>query len=177
MNPVERIEKWFRQRQKEKLAQEFENLKDEILTKAAGKVIDDLLYLLLKAMSILFVIDKEFRENIKEFSGSYVIRSEDNMVDVSAVFKKVRILFSKTDGMEVKDDVIENPTTTVSFKDGKAMAEFMLAGNPDVIAGMLNNQLNVSGNLNYLFKFIYMLRLIPERLGVQDFATMLNQRS
>jgi len=76
--------------------------------------------------------------------------------------------------MEVKDFIVENPTTTVIFKDGKAMADFLLAGNPDVIEGMLNNQLSVSGNLNYLFKFVYLLWLIPELLGINNFKEMLD---
>ncbi|HRF91515.1 MAG TPA: hypothetical protein PLF65_12010, partial [Desulfobacter postgatei] len=89
------------------------------------------------------------------------------------VFKKIPVFFSKKDGMEVKRFVVDNPTTTVTFKDGKAMAEFLLAGNPDVIVGMLNNQLSVSGNLNYLFRFVYLLWLIPEILGINDFKELL----
>ena len=150
-------------------------LKEEIEAEIAGGVMDKLLFLLLNAMSLLFVINKEFRKNIKDFKGSYVIRSEDKTIDVSAVFKKVRVLLNEIDGMEVKDHAIENPTIQVTFKNGKAMADFLLSGKPDVIVGMLDNQLSVSGNLNYLFKFVYMVLLIPELLGIKDFQKLVTK--
>ncbi len=152
----------------------LKTLKAEVETKAAGEALDKLLYVLLNAMGLLFLSNKEYRKNIKDFSGSIVICSEDKKIDVSAVFKKINVFFTKKDGMEVKDTIVDNPTTTVTFKDGKAMAQFLLSGNPDVIVGMLNKQLSVSGNLNYLFKFVYLLWLIPELLGLKDFKELLS---
>jgi hypothetical protein len=155
----------------------IESLKIDIENEVTGEVLDNLLYLLLNTMSLLFLINKDYRKNIKDFTATYVICSEDKKIDVSAIFKKIPAFFTKKDGMEVKDTIAENPTTTVMFKDGKAMANFLLAGNPDVIAGMLNNQLTVSGNVNYLFKFIYLLMLIPELLGINDFKQLLKHNS
>jgi hypothetical protein len=152
----------------------LKNLRIDIENEAAGDALDKLLFLLLKAMGLLFLINKDYRKNIKDFTGSYVICSSDEKIDVSAVFKKIPVFFSQKDGMEVKDKKIENPTTTITFKDGRAMADFLLSGNTDVIAGMLNNQLSVSGNLNYLFKFVYLLWLIPELLGINDFKALLS---
>ncbi len=151
----------------------LQNLKVDIETQAAGQAMDKLLFVLLNAMGLLFLTNREYRKNIKDFTGSIVICSEDKTIDVSAVFKKIHVFFTKKDGMEVKDTIVDNPTTTVTFRDGKAMADFLLAGSPDVIEGMLNNQLSVSGNLNYLFKFVYLLWLIPELLGINDFKEMI----
>lgn len=173
MNMFDKVENSFMERRMDELGEKLEALKQDIEVKAAGEMLDEVLYAALKAMSMLLFVDEEYRRNIKDFSATYVIRSKDKRIDVSAIFKKVRVLFSKVDGMVVEDKVVDNPTSTVTFRDGKAMAEFLLAGNPDVISGMLNNQLEVSGNLNYLFKFVYMLRLIPERLGINDFQKML----
>jgi hypothetical protein len=156
---------------------QLENLKTDIETAAAGDVLDKLLFLLLNAMGLLFLINKDYRKNIKDFTGSFVICSSDKKIDVSAVFKKIDVFFTQKDGMEVKDTIVDNATTTVTFKDGKAMADFLLSGNTDVIAGMLNNQLSVSGNLNYLFKFVYLLWLIPELLGINDFKELLSHPS
>ncbi len=153
----------------------LKRLKRAIEKEITGDVLDKLLFLLLKAMSLLFIVDKEYRKNIEDFRATYVICSEDKKIDVSAVFKKITVpFFTREDGMTVKDTIVENPTTTVTFKDGKAMVEFLLSASPDVIAGMLNNQLSVSGNLNYLFKFVYLLWLIPERLGINDFKEVLS---
>ncbi len=174
MNFIERINSRTREIQLELIKERLEKYKADIETKAAGEALDKLLVVLLNAMGLLFLTSREYRKNIKDFSGSIAIRSEDKTIDVSAVFKKIPVFFTEKDGMEVKDTVVDNPTTTVTFRDGKAMAEFLLAGNPDVIAGMLDNQLSVSGNLNYLFKFVYLLWLIPELLGINDFKEMLS---
>ncbi|MBT3233116.1 MAG: hypothetical protein HN356_09900 [Calditrichaeota bacterium] len=144
-----------------------------IKTEVTGDVLDNLLYLMLNAMSMLFIINDDYRKNIKDFTGTYVICSKDNMIDVSVKFKKVRVLGFEQDGMKVKDTIIDNPTSMVTFKDGKSMADFLLSGNPDVFVGMLNNQLSVSGNLNYLFKFVYLLQLIPDLLGIDEFQKLL----
>ncbi len=152
-------------------------LKTDIETAAAGDVLDKLLFLLLNAMGLLFLINKDYRKNIKDFTGSYVICSSDKKIDVSVIFKKIDVFFTQKDGMEVKDSIVDHATTTVTFKDGKAMGDFLLSGNTDVIAGMLNNQLSVSGNLNYLFKFVYLLWLIPELLGINDFKELLRHPS
>ena len=163
--------------QKTLIQKELKRLKADIEAEVAGEALDKLLYLLLKAMGLLFIVNKEYRKNIKDFTATYVICSEDKKIDVSAIFKKSNGIFSKKDGMAVKDTIVENPTTTVTFRDGKAMAGFLLSGNPDVIAGMLDNQLSVSGNLNYLFKFVYLLWLIPELLGINDFKELLSHQA
>jgi hypothetical protein len=163
--------------QKKLIKKELKTLKADIETQVAGEALDKLLFLMLKAMGLLFLVDKEYRKNIKDFTATYVICSRDKKIDVSAIFKKIPGFFSEKDGMEVKDVIVDNPTTTVTFRDGKAMAEFLLSGNPDVIAGMLDNQLSVSGNLNYLFKFVYLLWLIPELLGINDFKERLSHQS
>ena len=174
MGIIERFNQWREKRKKMQSEKELNRLKTSIEIYLAGEMLDKALYAILKAMKLLFLVNKEYRNNIKDFNATYVIQSEDGRVDVTAVFKKVRFLFKEIDGMDVKDTAISNPTTVVTFKDGKAMANFLLSENPDVIEGMLDNQLSVSGNLNYLFKFIYLLWLIPELLGINDFKTLLS---
>lgn len=173
MDFIQRLGNHAQEMQLSLIEDRLKSLKTDIETNAAGEALDKLLVVLLNAMGLLFLSNKEYRKNIKDFTGSIAIRSEDKKIGVSAVFKKIPVFFTKKDGMEVKDTVVDNPTTTVTFKDGKAMAEFLLAGNPDVIVGMLNNQLSVSGNLNYLFKFVYLLWLIPEILGINEFKELL----
>ena len=177
MNIFDRISAASQSAQKALIEQRLAELKNQIEINAAGEVLDKLLEGLLEAMGLLFWFNEEYRKNIKDFQASYVFRSEDGKIDVSAIFKKVRILSLERDGMDVKSTAIENPTTSVTFKDGKAMAEFLLSGNPDVIEGMLDNKLSVSGNLNYLFKFIYLIWLIPELLGINKFKTLLSPAS
>jgi hypothetical protein len=157
------------------IRQHISGIKAEIENGLAGKALDQLLYRLLKAMGLLFLVNRDYRENIRDFNGSYVIRSRDGKIDVTAVFGKIKVFSTEQDGLSVLDTAIENPTTTVTFKDPKAMADFLLSGSSDVIAGMLDNRLSVSGNLNYLFKFVYLLWLVPEILGINDLKTLLQQ--
>ena len=155
------------------IEKKLEEFKKEIVTEIEGESIDRLLVLLLNAMRLLFIINKKYRSNIKDFSGTYVISSQDGKIDVSVTFKKITIFFRKEDGMVVGDKAIPNPTTSITFKDTKAMVDFLLSGNPDVISGMLNNQVSVSGNLNYLFRFVFLIMEIPELLGINDFKQLL----
>jgi len=176
MNFMDTLEGHTEEMQLKLIKNQLKGLKVDIETAATGEVLDKLLFLLLKAMGLLFLTNKEYRKNIKDFTGSYVICSREKKIDVSAIFKKIPVFFTQKDGMEVRDTIVDDATTTVTFKDGKAMADFLLSGNTDVIAGMLNNQLSVSGNLNYLFKFVYLLWLIPELLGINDFKELLSHQ-
>lgn len=175
MNFFEEIDHRFHGIKSKKNETELAEIKRQIENEIAGGALDKVLYLSLKAMSLLFWLNKDYRKNIKDFKGSYVIISQDGSIDVSAIFGKKRVLFTRIDSMTVKDSAIENPVSKVMFKDAKSMVQFLLSGDPDVLKGMLNNQLSVSGNLNYLFKFVYMLMLIPDVLGITGFKQMLQK--
>jgi hypothetical protein len=169
------IDDLFQNAKRKKIENELAHVKLEIENAITDGALDKVLYLVLEGMSLLFLVDRNYRRNIKDFKGSYVIKTEDGKTDVSAVFGKKRLIFSKIDAMTVKDSEVENPISKVSFKNGKSMIDFLLSGNPDVLKGMLSNQLSVSGNLNYLFKFVYMLMLIPDILGISGFRKMIQE--
>lgn len=175
MKLLEKIDHWLHGFRLKKQARRLQAITTEIENYIAGGALDKVLYLSLKAMSLLFWIDKDFRRNIKDFSARYVIKSRDNSIDVSAIFGKKRILFTRMDAMTVKDSEVKDPISMVIFHDAKSMVKFLLSGDPDVLQGILNNQLSVSGNLNYLFKFVYMLMLIPEMLGITGFKQMVQK--
>ena len=69
--------------------------------------------------------------------------------------------------MYVEDKAIDDADVSISFKDGRAMAEFLFSDNPDLISGLLDNNISFQGNLNYIFKFAYMARHLPRELGIQ----------
>lgn len=169
------IDDLFQNAKRKKIENELTHVKLAIENAIIEGALDKVLYLVLEGMSLLFLVDSNYRRNIKDFKGSYVIKCEDGKIDVSAVFGKKRLIFSKIDAMTVKDSDVENPISKVSFKNGKSMIEFLLSGDPDVLKGMLSNQLSVSGNLNYLFKFVYMLMLIPDILGINGFRKMIQK--
>lgn len=109
---------------------------------------EEFLELLLKLMSLVFKIDEDFRRNIKGFRGRYQFRSVDNSVTVAALFTGK--------GLKVKERLIPDPDATVIFKDGKSLMNYLLATDRDILRLVLNNEVVLKGNVNYVLKFGYM---------------------
>ena len=45
---------------------------------------------------------------------------------------------------------------TVTFKNADALMRFLLAEKKDILQSLLNNEVQIAGNLNYLYKFGFM---------------------
>lgn len=109
---------------------------------------EDFLGLLLKLMSLTLKLDREFQRNIAGFKGRYQFRSADSSVTVAAVFDG--------NGLKVKEELIPEPDVSVIFKDARALMNYLLAAERDILRLLLNNELALQGNANYIFKFGYM---------------------
>jgi hypothetical protein len=109
---------------------------------------EEFLELLLKLMSLEFNIDKDFRRNIEGFKGRYQFRSVDNSVTVAA-------LFTGKD-LKVEERLIPDADVSVIFKDGKSLMNYLLAMDRDILRLVLNNEVVLKGNVNYILKFGYM---------------------
>jgi len=109
---------------------------------------EEFLELLLKLMSLAFKLDADFRQNIKGFTGRYQFRSLDNSVTIAAIFTGK--------GLKVKERLIPNADVSVIFKDSKSLMNYLLATDRDILRLMLNNEVVLNGNVNYIFKFGYM---------------------
>ena len=103
---------------------------------------------LLDLMGGYFILNKKFRRNIENFNASYVFKSKDGIIAASVVFADSK--------MKVSKNVIGNPSITVVFKDGMALKNFLFSTSPDIIAAILDGEVQYTGNLNYLSKFAYM---------------------
>lgn len=143
----------------------LELIRGFLIQEMTNEKMDNLLELLLDAMSLVFVFNKKFRRNIDRFQAKYTFRIGENGTGASAIFSPIKFL--GTGRMRVKDEPVEDADITVSFKDGRSMAEFLFSENPDIISALLDNKLSFKGNLNYLFKFAYMARHLPRTLGIQ----------
>lgn len=143
---------------------------DEILNKARTAIetlqkqldadfTEEILELLLKAMSLVFLLSGKYRRNIENFSGSYLFKGRDDSFEVAAVF----------DGgeMKVHKRHIEHPSITIVFRDPAALRNFIFSPKPDILSAILQQDVTLEGNLNYLYKFAYManhLRLKAQEL-------------
>jgi len=114
-------------------------------------VAEGFLRLLLKLMAFVFMLDiRDFRKNIENFNGRYVFRSKDNSIVASAAFVNGH--------MKVYDRIIEEPHITIIFRNDKALMNYLLSPRPDILNSVLKQDVMVSGNLNYLYKFAYMAK-------------------
>jgi hypothetical protein len=122
-----------------------------------GEVTNDFLELLLRGMAAAFLFSEDYRENIQGFTGTYVFRTADGRVDRSAVFR---------DGqMEIENAAPPACDVCISFKDAKALQRFLLAENQDILDSILANDVEVEGNLNYIYRFGFLVRDLQQRLG------------
>ncbi len=123
-----------------------------------GKVTDDFLELLLRGMEVSFCLSKGYRENIEGFTGTYVFGTQDGQVGCSAIF---------SDGdMDVDRKPRSAYEVRVSFKNAKALWRFLLGENQDILDSILANDVDVDGNLNYIYKFGFLARDLQHRLGM-----------
>ena len=115
-----------------------------------GGAADTFLETLLRLMSLILTFDYKFRRNIEGFKGRYLFKSLDGGVTAGAVFEKKHL--------SVTNGAVERPDITILFKDGRSLMNFILTPHPDILGSMLRQEVSLSGNLNYLYKFAYMAR-------------------
>ncbi len=121
-----------------------------------GVVTDKLLEALLTGMDAAFWLSRGYRRNIKDFQGRYLFATQNGDVAASAVFKN--------GDMRVKKDAVDRWDIRVSFTDETALLEFLFSENQDVLNSMLENKVEVEGNLNYLYRFGYLAKDLKNRV-------------
>jgi len=131
-------------------ASRFKRAADKYLEAIKSEGAEEFLELLLKAMGLVFLIDKDFRRNIENFNGRYLFCSKDRSITVAAIFEDGKL--------KVCEEAIENTNMTVTFKNAKALMGFLLSPKPDILGSMLRQDVAVDGNLNYLYKFAFMAK-------------------
>lgn len=119
---------------------------------------DKLLEFLLGAMDAAFWLSRSYRENIKGFRACYVFASRDGEVGATASF---------ADGnMKVYDEAQPCATARVIFHDAKALWNVLFGRDQQILDLILDNAVEVQGNLNYLYKFGFLVRDLERRLGI-----------
>ncbi|MCJ7600760.1 MAG: hypothetical protein MUO63_04555 [Desulfobulbaceae bacterium] len=131
------------QQAQKKLWEKFQN-------SFSSEVAEEFLQTLLTLMQIVFVVNHEYRRNIKNFEGRYQFCSKDGEVTIAAVFHNSR--------MDVMEKKIDRPDITITFRDGKTLLNFIISPRQDILGSMLRHDVVTEGNLNYLYKFGYMAK-------------------
>ena len=128
----------------------FFKAKKRFLENLGSEFAEEFLQLLLNLMSLMFFLNKDFRKNIKDFNARYLFKSKDSQITIAAIFKNNK--------MKVYEKEIDNTNVTVIFKNSKALMNFLLSPKPDILNSILKQEVTFDGNLNYLYKFIFMSR-------------------
>lgn len=111
-------------------------------------MLDGFLETLLKVMSLLFKIDKDFRRNIEGFEARYAFVSADNAIAASFSIDNNR--------MKVYHKAIDHTNIAITFQDGQTLWEILSSGQVDIFQYILDNKISYVGNPNYIFKFGYL---------------------
>ena len=126
---------------------------------------DTFLEILLHGMAFTLFLSKSYRnDNIikgfekKEFNAKYLFTSADNKVAAAAIFANKK--------MRVKEDAITDWDARVTFKSVEAFRRFLFSEDQDVLESILANEVRIDGNLNLIFKFIFMVRDLQHRVGI-----------
>lgn len=124
------------------------------------KMTNEFIKLLLKAMDTVFFLYEDYRKkNIENFEGGYLFETADKAVSISATFENGDMKLPK----EARNDW----DVRVKFKDSTALRAFIFSRDQDILDSLLKNEVEVDGNLNYVYKFGFMARDLAHRLGVK----------
>ena len=108
--------------------------------------------------------DPKFSRYVGDFTGRYQFRSRDGCMALLVRFEN--------GNLEKSEEINRDVDVTVEFKDGGALMKFLLrparailedlvddkpgVDRPhtlDILQSLLNNEVRVTGNLNYLYRF------------------------
>jgi len=125
------------------------------LGKEIGARLDDAaLELLLRFMDLWCRLNVKYRSrHLKGFSGVYLFKTRDGLVAASFTFEN--------DDMTVSGEAVEDWDVAVVFKNARALRsslkDILFKGRMDILDLMLKNEVEIQGNINLIFKFLYMV--------------------
>jgi hypothetical protein len=139
-----------------------------LLKQLPGKATDKFLELLLEGMDLAFSVLPGYSKNIKNFRGRYLFKTKETetesnrpVVDAAVIFKNGKMKVDR----KPKDDP-DKWDVRVTFKDADALRNFLFSRDQDILDSLLANDVEVDGNLNYVYKFGFMVRDLGHRFGV-----------
>ena len=154
---------WLTARVMKFLSSNMRKLKKELSKDLQEKITQEFLEFLLESMGMAFYLSKGYRKNIKDFEGRYIFefeggKNDEKNIVTSAVFRKNR--------MEVSEDDMEDWDVRVRFKSADALDRFLFSRDQDIVDSMLKNEVQVEGNLNYIYRFGFFARDLAHRFGM-----------
>jgi hypothetical protein len=109
---------------------------------------DSLLEYALRALTVIIEKNPRLRTNATDIDAVYHFSVERARRDIS--------LHLDRRGARVRRGVPDNPDVSIGFRDSVSVLSFLLAPKPDILRSLLNQDITVDGNVNYLLKFAYL---------------------
>lgn len=135
-------------------------LKNEV----CGETTKMFLIMLLNGMDLAFCLFKDYRENIVGFKGRYFFRTVNEPV--------AYVVFENGD-MKKPEKPPEAPDqwdVRITFSDTEALKKYLLSGGQDSLTPILQGEIEIDGNSNYIYKYGFLARDLANRLGVLGFV-------
>lgn len=110
-------------------------------------------------MDVWFCLDAAYRDaHLAAFTARYVFATDQGDVGATARF---------SDGnMQVSTRAEADYSVRIRFRDAAALRRFLFAASPDVLEALLANEIELDGNVNYVYKFGFMVKDLERRLGL-----------
>ena len=127
--------------------------------KGEVEVTDKFLDLLMMGTDLAFTLMKDYRKNIEKFEGCYHFETRERNVKSGAIFKDGR--------MKVVPEGILFPDAKVTFEDFKSLWKHLMSKDQDLLDSLMNNKIELDGNMNLIFKFCFMVNDLKRRFGLE----------
>ncbi len=129
-------------------------LRDQINAAVTNQFVE----LLLRGMDLAFCLSRGYHKHIEQFQGTYLFRTARDEIVHTAIF---------ADGnMQVRNESVADWNVRVTFRNAEVLKVFLLSPDRDIVDAVLKNDVEVDGNLNYIYKFGFMAMDLAKRLGV-----------
>lgn len=130
----------------------------KLINQLKDKATDSLIELLLNGMDLCFCLSRSFRKNLTGYKGNILIETKDGAVKAGARFSNSK--------MTVIQESIDDWDVRIQVKNPETLRKFIFSKNNDIINAILENNVNVDGNLNHVYKFSFMIRDLANRFKI-----------
>ena len=110
----------------------------------------------LEVLSIAYSSNYDLRRHIKGITARYLFLFGDNERKIS--------LEIKNSGMRVFQGNTEMPDISIKFRDSESLRNLIFTDKTDILKVILRQDILAEGNLNYLFKFVYLINHLQLKL-------------
>jgi hypothetical protein len=113
-----------------------------------------------------FCLSPDLRKNIVGFKAKYVFKSRNGSIRESVIFTQDE---NGDPVMTCEDEPVPDPDVTVVFKDADVLKRYLYSfAGQDILDLILENDVHLEGNWNYVCKLLFMIRELRFKVGQKE---------